>query len=78
MVNVQKQQQQQQQLHVLDLHSTAHQHECSYSNLENHPNLLREKPGVARIRIGKKVYRPRSAISLPLTAFPGYANCSGC
>ncbi len=38
MVNVQKQQQQQQrQLHVLDLHSTAHQHECSYSNLENHP-----------------------------------------
>jgi hypothetical protein len=27
----------------------------SYSNLENHPNLLREKPSAARIRIGKKV-----------------------
>ncbi len=27
----------------------------SYSNLENHPNLLRETPAAARIRISKKV-----------------------
>ena len=63
-------------------HSSSRRY-CSYSNLDNHPNLLREAPAAARIRLGKKVARHhRSCLLLlppPLTlpARAGYAR-RGC